>query len=105
MTLTTLNLKPFLKDPSAVLDYGFDWAELGWLAVGETITVSTWAITEQSGESPVLLVKDSDTHDTTTTTVWLSAGTSGKTYTVTNHITTSAARQDDRSITVQAVNR
>lgn len=105
MALTTARLTPFTKDPSAVLDYGFDWTERDWLEAGETITASTWAITEPSGEDPILLVEDSETSDTTTTTIWLSAGTVGKTYSVTNHITTSAGRQDDRTFKVKVANR
>jgi hypothetical protein len=51
-----------LKDPQAVLDYGFDWSK--WLGT-DTISTSTWTV-------PVGITKDSDTHDTTTTTIWLS---------------------------------
>ena len=81
------------KDPQAVLDYGFDWSGSGWLAVGETISTSNWTV--EAG-----ITKDSDTNDTTTTTIWLSGGTAGEDYTVTNTITTSASRTDERSIIV-----
>ena len=79
------------KDPQAVLDYGFDWSD--WLAVGETVSTSSWVV--EAG-----ITKDSDTNDSTTTTVWLSGGTAGEDYTVTNTIVTSASRTDERSIIV-----
>jgi hypothetical protein len=79
------------KDPDAVLDYGFNWAT--WLD-GDTISASTWAI---SGEDSVL-TKDSDSNTPTTTEIWLSSGTVGVEYTVTNHITTAAGREADRSL-------
>jgi len=43
----------FLKDPDAVLDYGFDWSD--WLADGETISTSTWTV--ETG-----ITKDSDSN-------------------------------------------
>jgi len=94
------------KDPGAVLNYGFDWADggandgatsdTGWLQ-SDTITASTWAV---SGGTSLAI--DSDTSDTTTTTVVLSGGTANETYTVTNHITTAAGYEDERSIQVKA---
>lgn len=86
----------FLKDPSAVLDYQVDWS--AWLAAAETISTSTWTV-------PNGITADSDSHTTTTATIWLSAGTVGTTYTLTNHIVTSAGRIDDREITVKIRNR
>lgn len=84
------------KDPQAVLDYGFDWSI--WLAAGETIGTSSWTV--EAG-----ITKDSDTKDDTTTTIWLSGGTAGEDYTVTNNIVTSASRTDERSIIVSARER
>ena len=81
----------FRKDPDAVLDYGFDWSD--WLATGEAISVSTWTV-------PTGITKDSDASADSTTTIWLSGGTDGTTYTLTNHITTDAGREDDRSFDV-----
>ena len=93
----------YLKDPSAVLDFGFDWQL--WLASGETISASTWTITEDETSPSTTLFKASDTHNTTATTAWLSGGTPGVDYVLTNHITTSAGRQDDRSMTIKVLNR
>lgn len=86
------------KDPDAALDYGFDWS--AWLQTGETITNSAWSVDDDS------LTIDSDTHDDTSTTVWLSGGTvRSYPYTVTNRITTSAGRIDDRSFQVYVAER
>lgn len=90
-------MKTYVKDPGAVLDYSFDWGE-HWLAVGETISTSTWTV--ETG-----ITADSNSHDATTTTVFLSGGTAGENYQVTNHITTSQARQDERSLTIQVRQR
>ena len=86
----------FLKDPDAVLDYMFDWSS--WLQSGETISTST--MTASTG-----ITVDSDVATTTTTTVWLSGGTAGETYEVTNHITTSNSRAEDRTITIVCLER
>ena len=84
------------KDPDSIIDYGFNWA--AWLATGETIASSVWVIT--SG-----VTADSDDNDTTTTSVTLSGGTVGTTYTLTNRITTSAGRTEDRSMFVYCVEK
>ncbi len=81
----------FTKDSAAVLDYLFDWSS--WLAAAETITAST--VTATTG-----ITVQSSSNTTTTATVWLAGGTLGTAYQVTNHVTTNAGRQDDRTITV-----
>ena len=83
-----------IKDPDAVLDYAIDW-DTNWLD-GDTISASTWAITGPDSS----LVVDSESETTAITTVWLSGGTLGRTYSVTNHIVTASGRADDRTITV-----
>jgi hypothetical protein len=76
-------------DPDAVEDYGLDWsARLGT----DTIDASTWAIT------PSGLNQDSDDHDTTSTTIWVSGGTLNVTYSLTNHVTTAGGRQWDWTV-------
>jgi hypothetical protein len=97
----------FIKDPSAVLDYKFDWkaktnstGQSDWLASGETLSTKT--ITADSG----ITVDSSALSDTNTSvTVWLSGGTAGDDYTVACLITTSASRTDERSITVKCRQR
>ena len=92
----SLTLQNPLKDPSAVLDYVFDWTE--WLATGETITVHT--ITADTG-----ITVDSSTESGGKVTVWLSGGTAGINYKVACKITTSAGRTDERTIWIKVVER
>ena len=47
----------------------------------------------------------SDSNTTTRATVWLSGGIAGQAYTVTNRITTSGGRTDERSFTIQIQDR
>ena len=92
----SLTLQNPLKDPSAVLDYVFDWT--GWLATGETIT--DYTITADTG-----ITVDSPTEDDGKVTVWLSGGTAGINYKVACLITTSAGRTDERTIWIKVMNR
>ena len=89
-------MSSYIKDPQSVLDFVVDWS--AWLAVGETITASTVVATTG-------ITVQSATFTTTTATYWLAGGTLGASYTITNHITTSAGRQDDRTDTVTIRNR
>ena len=81
----------FIKDPDATLDYVVNWAT--WLS-GDTITSSSWVL-----DSGLTLVTSSST--TSTATAWVSGGTAGSAYTVTNRILTAASRTDDRSFTLE----
>ena len=83
----------FLKDPSAVLDWVFDWNDSTnpWLATGETITDHT--ITADTG-----ITVDSSTESDGKVTVWLSGGTAGENYKVACLVKTSAGRTDERTI-------
>ncbi len=85
----------FRKDSDAVLDYEIDYA--AWLG-DDTIATSTWDV-------PTGLIKDSDTNTTTTTTIWLSGGTVGEIYRVTNHIVTAGGREDDRTIKIRVTSK
>jgi hypothetical protein len=86
----------FTKDPDARLDYQWDWSD--WLAEGETITNIVIIVPDG-----ITLDEQSDTD--TTVTVWLIGGTDGEGYKLTCHITTSAAREDDRSIYINCRER
>jgi len=92
----SLTLQNPLKDPSAVLDYAFDWT--GWLAAGETITDHT--ITADTG-----ITVDSSTESDGKVTVWLSGGTAGINYKVACLITTTAGRTDERTLWIRVVDR
>lgn len=83
----------FEKDPSAVLDYQWDWSD--WLSEEETINTAT--VTAPTG---LTVDSSSITGAGTTVTAWLSGGTAGQTYQVVNHIVTSDGREDDRMITI-----
>lgn len=96
-------------DPEAVLDYSVDWKHKtpgsrvagnadGWLGAGETIVASTWSV-------PAGLTKNTDANADGKATVWITGGLPGTSYRVTNHITTSAGRQDQRSLQINATER
>lgn len=91
--------KIFDKDPNEVLDYKVDWDDDDWLN-GDTISTSTWIV--QSG-----ITKDSDSFTTAVATIWLSGGEAGKSYDITNRITTAASpsRTANRTIEINVVNR
>ena len=86
----------FVKDPDAILDWHFDW--VNWLAAGETISTSTFITT-----AGITVTSNSST--ATNTTVWLSGGTPGQPYRITNRIVTTAGRTDDRSVTIRVKDR
>jgi hypothetical protein len=75
------------KDPNGVEDFGFNWS--AWLGT-DTISASVWIV-------PAGITKESDTFTTTSTTIWLSSGTSGTSYQITNRITTAGGRTEDRT--------
>lgn len=77
------------KDPEDVLDYEFDWTLR--LETGETISASTFTVVTGT------VVKGTTAIDGAITRVWLSGGTLGERCEITNHITTSQARQWDRT--------
>ena len=82
------------KDPDATMDYGFDWTS--WLDTdnAETISTSVWVL--EAG-----LTNVSDTIVGNITSVTLSGGTVDFKYLVTNRITSSAGRIDDRSMYIK----
>ena len=87
----------FKQDPDAQLDYKVDWSL--WLGTSETISTSTWVVDPGITQG----VPTGATHDNTSATIWLSGGVVGTTYTITNHIATSAGRINDRSIVVRII--
>ena len=82
------------KDPDAVLDYQFNWAE--WLTESGDDTISTSTMIVPDG-----ITADSDTNTTNTGTIWLSGGTLGEDYEITNRIVTAGGRTEDRTITIK----
>jgi len=100
-------MSEYTKDADAVLDWKFDWKTAAngngftdWLAAGETI--ASHVITVAAG----LTVDSSALSDTSTSvTVWLSGGTALQSYTVACRIVTTAGRTDERTITINVVER
>ena len=85
----------FKKDPNATLDYSVDWT--AWLGA-DTITAVTWVL---SGG----LSKVSQSHTPKIATILVSGGTVGAVETATCRITTAEGRVDDRTITLNIVER
>lgn len=85
---------PF-KDPNEVLDYTLDWSER---LDSDTIDTSAWSFAVDPDSA---LVIDSDSETATTTTVWLSGGTIGETYELTNRITTAGSRTMDQTCKIK----
>lgn len=83
----------FIKDPNAIKDYSIDWDTL-YLKGLDTIATSTWTV--PTGITQV----GSATNSTTVTTIWLSGGTAGQQYEVTNRIVTVGGRTDERTLTL-----
>jgi hypothetical protein len=82
----------FTQDQNEVLDYLVDWSQ--WLPAGDTIVSSTF--TPQTG-----ITTTNTSFTATTTTVWVSGGSSGQSYTIINDITTAAGRRGERTLTFQ----
>ena len=86
-------------DPQETVDYSINWAnDLG----DDTISTSTW--TFDANNADAVLVKSSPTKTDTTTTIWLSAGTSGVVYVIRNTIVTAGARTFERTAKITVRN-
>ena len=86
-----------VRDPDSILDYSIDWTE--WLATTtDTISASTWII-------PTALSTTNNSFGTATTIVWISGGTAGEVYDVTNRIVTYGGRTEDRTIEFTCIER
>lgn len=86
----------YRKDPSDVLDYGFDYSS--WMDTGDSISTSTWTV-------PDGITKTSQSNDDDHTTIWVSGGTAGTKYRITNKIVTDEGRTLERSFDIVVVNR
>ncbi|QCX81031.1 hypothetical protein C9F11_37240 [Streptomyces sp. YIM 121038] len=88
----------FVKDPSALLDYTWDWS--GWLdAVADTISTATVAVPAglTAVGAPVV--------DEAAVTQRISGGSLGGAYTVVCQIITAGGLIDERSIYLTIANR
>lgn len=80
-----LNLNTLEQDPDETVDYVVDWSDQ--LDAGDTIIgTPVWTV------SPSGLTVDDEDNDTTTTTVWLTAGTANTDFQVECTITTQGGR-------------
>jgi hypothetical protein len=102
----------FIKDPSAILDYKFDWKPLtngsgdsDWLQAGEIISTKTITITPTVAVTGLICDSSSLTDTNTSVTIWLSSGTDNIDYTVACKIVTNAPRTDERTMMVRVRNR
>lgn len=87
----------WIKDPQAKLDYGFDWS--AWLQDGETIISQEVTVAEEG-----ITISDVSSADGAVT-FWLSGGVHGQWYHINCHIVTSAGREDDRTKSIQVIER
>lgn len=85
-----MSIQAFVRDPSARKDYGFDWTP--WLN-GDPIATSTWIL-------PTGITSYAESNTTTATTIWLTSGSAGSDYLITNQIITTGGRIDQRSIKI-----
>lgn len=88
--------KLFLKGPSSVLEYIFDWTD--WLQTGDLISAHTITVAEG-------ITKDSSSENQGIVTVWLSGGASGSTYPMSCQIETSMGRKEKFTVDVMVVER
>lgn len=83
------------KDPAAVLDYTIDWED--WLA-GDAIATSEWTVSAG-------ITAGATGKTDTTTTIWLSGGLSGQTYTIFNRITTAGGRTNVQTFKITCMEK
>jgi len=80
----------YTKPSGAVLDFSIDWSTyLG----SDTISSSSWSV-------PGGITTVSNSNTTTAATIYLSGGTAGQTYKLTNTIVTAGGRTDSRDIVI-----
>lgn len=80
----------WLKDPDAVLDYRWDWAD--WLGT-DTITAATITVTADGPDASPPVI------DGGAVTTWLTGGSIGA-HQATCRITTAAGRIDERTVRI-----
>ena len=90
----------FLKDPAAVIDYAVDW-QSAYLA-GQTINQSRWLVVpDDPGGLAVTVAALADGRAVAT----LTGGQRGCVYRLTNRVTFSDGRSDERSLDVRVEDR
>jgi hypothetical protein len=90
----------FVKDPAATVDYAVDWAA-GYLA-NQTITGSNWNVEPEEAGGIVVTASGIEPDKTRAT---LSAGKIGRLYHITNLVSFSDGRNDERTLVVRVEER
>ncbi len=90
----------YLKDPHSRVDYAINWAE-GYLD-GQVISASSWAVTP--AEAGGIVIEEAS-FDLGRAAATLSGGVVGHIYRVSNRVTMSDARRDERSILLRVEQR
>ena len=90
----------FLKDPEATLDYAVDWSA-GYFD-GQTISTSAWAVAPLADDGVVVA---SQLIDGGRTVALLAGGRPGETYRITNSVTLSDGRSDERILLLRVEDR
>jgi hypothetical protein len=96
MTLSEQQI--FEHDPDAILDYSIDWSK--WMTTGDTLSSATWSLPAGvtgtndhiSGSKAVIFIE-------------VTADPPARKYNLTCHITTTAGREDDRTIQLVVTDR
>ncbi|MDB5668098.1 MAG: hypothetical protein JWL74_1048 [Alphaproteobacteria bacterium] len=90
----------YLKDPGSRIDYAIDWG--AFYLDGQVVAGSAWNVfpLETGG-----ILLDGASFDLARTAVTLSGGLAGHVYSVTNRVTLSDGRVDERSITLRVEER
>lgn len=84
----------FAKDPTATIDYSFDWSS--WLTGGEAITATNWSVTPATN-----LSLGSEVISENTRGVFVSGGEPGERYRLSCQIETDAGRVAEQSATLR----
>lgn len=89
----------YLKDPQSRVDYAIEWTSY---LDGQTVAASAWSV---EPAEPDGLAVDGSSHDLLRTAATLSGGICGHVYSVTNRVTLTDGRSDERSITLRVEER
>ncbi|WP_321397376.1 hypothetical protein [Emcibacter sp.] len=89
----------YLKDPAAVVDFSIDWGS-NYLLDGEDIASSSWSVFPEDVDQG-LVIDQEPVPANGATAVFVSGGVTGVIYRLTNRISTSQGRTDERSLTIR----
>ena len=90
----------YLKDPGARIDYTVDWAA-GYLA-GDTIAASTWIVVP---EEPDGITVEGTANEDARASATLGGGVRGHVYRVTNRVTLTSGRIEERTLSIRVDDR